>query len=288
MPNPVRRFLVAALAALATAMAGSLAAQRQAGLTPHQAAQRWRAERELQEVAEVERKVMMPMRDGVRLATDVYRPRNGGAKVPTIFVRTPYNFNHWDVQNGVPRDMTQVLAAVKRGYAYVIQNERGHFFSEGHYDILGAPTTDGYDALDWIAPGFEVVQSHLPDWKFKAADTVADGGLHARLIVGRKIPVAEIAASASELTQRLASARVSLRRNGALVEEGAGANVLDSPFHALHHFLVALRQCPGAPELMAGDVVTTGTWTDAWPLQAGDHWTADFSSPLSSLALAVL
>jgi len=151
MPNPVRRFLVAALAALATAMAGSLAAQRQAGLTPDQAAQRWRAERELQEVAEVERKVMMPMRDGVRLATDVYRPRNGGAKVPTIFVRTPYNFNHWDVQNGVPRDMTQVLAAVKRGYAYVIQNERGHFFSEGHYDILGAPTTDGYDALDWIA-----------------------------------------------------------------------------------------------------------------------------------------
>lgn len=153
---------------------------------------------------------------------------------------------------------------------------------------VDASMEDLFDALDWIAPGFEVIQSHLPDWKFKAADTVADGGLHARLIVGRKIPVAEIAASASELTQRLASARVSLRRNGALVEEGAGANVLDSPLHALHHFLVALRQCPGAPELMAGDVVTTGTWTDAWPLQAGDHWTADFSSPLSSLALAVL
>jgi putative CocE/NonD family hydrolase len=39
---------------------------------------------------------------------------------------------------------------VKRGYAYVVQNERGHFFSEGNYDILGAPITDGYDALSWM------------------------------------------------------------------------------------------------------------------------------------------
>jgi predicted acyl esterase len=71
--------------------------------------------------------------------------------VPTIFVRTPYNFNFWDVQNNVPRDMTAALTAVRRGYAYVIQNERGHYFSEGHYDILGAPTTDGYDAMEWIS-----------------------------------------------------------------------------------------------------------------------------------------
>ena len=58
-------------------------------------------------------------------------------------MRTPYNFNFWDVRNGVPRDMTAALTAVKRGYAYVVQNERGHFFSEGNYDILGPPLTDG-------------------------------------------------------------------------------------------------------------------------------------------------
>ena len=58
----------------------------------------------------------------------------------SILVRTPYNFNFWDVRNnGVPRDMTASLDAVKRGYAYVVQNERGHFFSEGNYDILGSP-----------------------------------------------------------------------------------------------------------------------------------------------------
>ena len=70
--------------------------------------------------------------------------------MPVVFSKTPYNFNHWDVRNRVPADMSTPLAAVKRGYAYVVQNERGHFFSEGHYDILGAPMTDGYDAIDWL------------------------------------------------------------------------------------------------------------------------------------------
>jgi len=87
----------------------------------------------------------------VRLATDVYVPKNAGGKVPTILVKTPYNFNFWDVRNGVPADMTNILNTIKRGYAYIGQNERGHFFSEGHYDILGPPATDGYDLMDWIS-----------------------------------------------------------------------------------------------------------------------------------------
>ncbi len=127
-----------------------LSAQPRAPLTPEQIAERWELENELQDLALVERKVMVPMRDGVRLATDVYRPRNAAGKVPIVWVRTPYNFNFWDVRNGAPSDMTAALTAVKRGYAYVVQNERGHFFSEGSYDILGAPITDGYDALAWM------------------------------------------------------------------------------------------------------------------------------------------
>jgi uncharacterized protein len=150
MPSVARPILVGFVSVSVLVTAGVTVVQRGAGLSPDQAAQRWRAEKELQSVAVVERKVMMPMRDGIRLATDVYRPKTAG-HVPTIFVRTPYNFNYWDVQNGVPRDMSQVVAAVKRGYAYVIQNERGHFFSEGNYDILGPPVTDGEDALQWIS-----------------------------------------------------------------------------------------------------------------------------------------
>ncbi len=73
------------------------------------------------------------------------------AKVPIVFVKTPYNFNFWDVRNGVPADMSTIIAAIKRGYAWVGQNERGHFFSEGHYDILGAPITDGYETIDYLS-----------------------------------------------------------------------------------------------------------------------------------------
>ncbi|HSJ16243.1 MAG TPA: CocE/NonD family hydrolase [Longimicrobiales bacterium] len=114
-------------------------------------ARRWQLENELQEIAIVERKLMMPMRDGIRLATDIYRPRDAAGPVPTILSKTPYNFNHWDVRNRAPRDMSRVLSAVRAGYAYVEQNERGHFFSEGNWDILGPPRTDGDDAISWIA-----------------------------------------------------------------------------------------------------------------------------------------
>jgi putative CocE/NonD family hydrolase len=108
-------------------------------------------EKELEEIAIIERKIMVPMRDGKAMATDVYRPKDTSKKVPAIFSRTPYNFNFWDVKESAPRDMSTQLEAVKRGYAYVVMNERGHFFSEGNYDILGAPLTDGDDAISWIS-----------------------------------------------------------------------------------------------------------------------------------------
>ncbi|MCR4373218.1 MAG: CocE/NonD family hydrolase, partial [Acidobacteria bacterium] len=145
--RPARRLLLAFT--LAMAAGAALAAQRGGGLPPDQVAQRLATERELHEIAVVDRKVMMPMRDGVRLATDIYRPKGAG-QVGTIFVRTPYNFNFWDVANGVPGNMAGMITAVKRGYAYVVQNERGHYFSEGHYDILGT-RADGVDAMAWIA-----------------------------------------------------------------------------------------------------------------------------------------
>ena len=135
---------------LASGAAPALVATASAQPTPELVAQRNRVEEALHAVAVVERKVMMPMRDGVRLATDIYRPKDAAGPVPTIFVKTPYNFNYWDVRNGAPRDMSAILAAVRRGYAYVVQNERGHFFSEGVWDILGPPITDGYDAFTWI------------------------------------------------------------------------------------------------------------------------------------------
>jgi len=128
-----------------------------AGAQPRQqrdtvlAARRDSLERELEKVAVIDRKLMVPMRDGAKMQFDVYRPKNSSGPVPAIFVRTPYNMNYWDVSLGAPADMTAQLDAVKRGYAYVGANERGHFFSEGNYDILGPPLTDGTDEIQWIS-----------------------------------------------------------------------------------------------------------------------------------------
>ena len=150
---------------------------------------------------------------------------------------------------------------------------------------LNATLDELFDSIAWVAPGFEVVQSHLPDWKFGAADTVADSGLHARLVVGPRIPVSDLALDANALGDLLAQASVTLYRDRQAVEEGLGSNVLDSPLQALRHFLTALRACPDAPDLQPGDVVTTGTWTDAWPLQPGERWRAHFSLPGFQLAI---
>ena len=90
------------------------------------------------------------MRDGIRLSTNIYRPKTNG-KVPVIFSRTPYNFNSWGDGKERTRTLQSALQMVKKGYAYVVQNERGRYFSEGEWDILGVPLTDGYDAFTWLS-----------------------------------------------------------------------------------------------------------------------------------------
>ncbi len=96
-------------------------------------------------ISEADTMVMVPMRDGVGLATDVYLPKGEGP-FPVIFVKTPYDFNK--IQGS---GLEWAIEAVERGYAYVVQNERGRYYSEGEWEILGRPRTDGYDSLTWLA-----------------------------------------------------------------------------------------------------------------------------------------
>src|SRR5689334_13139841 len=110
----MKRMIVAGV--LCVIAAAALHGQPGAPLTPQAADARRKTEAELQSIATIDRKVMVPMRDGKRMATDIYRPKDASKKYPIIFVRTPYNFNFWDVKNGIPRDMTAELNAVKRGY----------------------------------------------------------------------------------------------------------------------------------------------------------------------------
>ncbi|MGH9853861.1 MAG: CocE/NonD family hydrolase [Blastocatellia bacterium] len=150
MRRKILPVLLLAVAGLAVAIQIA-SGQGRGAVNPELIARRNELEKELQSIAIVERKLMIPMRDGKRMAADVYRPKDTSKKYPTVFVRTPYNFNFWDVRSGAPRDMSSVIDAVKRGYAHITMNERGHFFSEGNYDILGPPLTDGDDALKWIS-----------------------------------------------------------------------------------------------------------------------------------------
>lgn len=126
-------------------------------------------------------------------------------------------------------------------------------------------------AVDWVAHGYEIVHTHFPGWKFSAAQGVADGGLHGRLLVGHAVKLP--AGTAPEaVMDALAGLRLKLYGDGVLKDEGVGANVLDGPVQALLHFVRELRATPDAPALRAGDIITTGTLTDAWPVRAGQTW----------------
>ncbi|HVN02815.1 MAG TPA: CocE/NonD family hydrolase, partial [Bryobacteraceae bacterium] len=86
--------------------------------------------------------VAVPMRDGVRLSANVFRPEASG-RYPTILVRTPYNKG---------RDISpNYVAFVEHGYAVVVQDVRGRYTSEGVFHPLQQEPADGNDTLDWIA-----------------------------------------------------------------------------------------------------------------------------------------
>ena len=101
---------------------------------------------ELSAIADAQTAVLVPMRDGVGLSTNIWRPKGATGPLPTILWKTPYNEH-------VPRGSTARYAVetVRNGYAFIVQNERGRYFSEGNWEILGNPQTDGYDTLSWIA-----------------------------------------------------------------------------------------------------------------------------------------
>ena len=142
------------------------------------------------------------------------------------------------------------------------------------------PLTNDPDAVlasvEWIAPGFEIVQSHFPDWKFAAADCAAAFGLHGALVVGA--PVAVTDANRAALAAALPAFEVTLSRGEAVIDQGVGSNVLDSPALALAHLARLLAAQPQAPKLAAGEIVTTGTITDAWPVAAGEVWSSDYGA----------
>jgi predicted acyl esterase len=92
---------------------------------------------------ENEREQMVAMRDGVKLATNVYLPKKGEGPWPVILNRTPYN-----KEGGLVLSHTRYTHA---DYVYVVQDCRGRFRSEGDYRPFQDDQLDGYDTIQWIA-----------------------------------------------------------------------------------------------------------------------------------------
>jgi 2-oxo-3-hexenedioate decarboxylase len=125
--------------------------------------------------------------------------------------------------------------------------------------------------VGWVAHGVELVQSIFPDWKFVAADTIAAYGLHGALLIGARHPIAPRIA---DWERELSSFEIDLYRNGQLADRGRAANVLDGPVLALRHLVDLLASDTANPSLAAGEIVTTGTLTRAFPVVAGEVWTS--------------
>ncbi|WP_211097380.1 fumarylacetoacetate hydrolase family protein [Herbaspirillum sp. ST 5-3] len=131
------------------------------------------------------------------------------------------------------------------------------------------------ECIEWMAHAFEIVVCPFPGWKFEMVDSIAAFGLHGSLIIGE--PKVLSAASRRNLGNVLAHASLSLSCGDELRSAGFGSDVLGSPLHALWHLHEVLKTQPQFPPLSAGEIITTGTWTDVCPIKPGETWTSAFS-----------
>ncbi|WP_129782386.1 CocE/NonD family hydrolase [Peristeroidobacter soli] len=125
------KFLCAALASLVAMLAFTAPSAAREEVSPYDGS-----------AVIVEHNVMVPMRDGVRLATDVYRPAAEG-KYPVILTRDPYDNGSDD------NSVAEGHAWAKRGYVFLHQDVRGRYDSEGSFYTYSSEVADGYDAQQW-------------------------------------------------------------------------------------------------------------------------------------------
>jgi 2-oxo-3-hexenedioate decarboxylase len=131
------------------------------------------------------------------------------------------------------------------------------------------------DAVAWVAHGFEIVQSVFPGWRFAIPDCIAAAGMHGALVVGPRLAIRSD--ERDRLFNALPAFSITLHRNGEEIDTGKGANVLDGPLSALKHLVEVLGNDDLNPPLRAGELVTTGTLTRAFPVAAGEKWSTTIS-----------
>lgn len=134
----------------------------------------------------------------------------------------------------------------------------------------GADAAGALGAVEWIALGFEIIDSVYPDWKFTPVDFVASYGLHAGLVVGSPSPLSgDVAAD----VEKLAAFTFALKRNGEAIAKGSGRNSLKNPAACLAELAAAMARA-GVP-LSAGGLVSSGTLTEAQLLAVGENYSIE-------------
>jgi 2-keto-4-pentenoate hydratase len=141
-----------------------------------------------------------------------------------------------------------------------------HFFKAPHAD---ATIEQVLSCVDWLAQGYEVVLTPADGKPATALEAIAQGGMHGALLVGQPRKVADLG---SDVVARLSEISLELYCDGELKETGKGATVLSNPLNSVLHLIKGLAQHGRAP-LKAGDTVTTGTLTAAYPISEGQRWT---------------
>jgi len=130
------------------------------------------------------------------------------------------------------------------------------------------------DAIEWYAPSFEIVDCHFANWKFGPADSAADFSFHWRLIVGTPRTIERDAIPS--LVESLAGCRVTLAKEDAVLANGVGANALGHPLTAIAHLAGLLANQSWFEPLEPGEIITTGTLTDAMPIKPGERWSSRY------------
>jgi 2-oxo-3-hexenedioate decarboxylase len=138
--------------------------------------------------------------------------------------------------------------------------------------------------IDWVAHGFEIVQSLFANWKFSAPDTVAAFGLHGASLIGPRRFISED--EHDFWFGAVPAFKIDLLRDDLVADHGLAANVLNGPLSALRHLVELLADDPHNPPLRAGEIVSTGTLTRAFPVEAGETWhTVITGLPLDGITL---
>ncbi len=159
------------------------------------------------------------------------------------------------------------------------------------FGLSGAANPDMDDEaligrIAWVAHGFEIVQSLYPDWKLGVADAIAAAGMHGHFLLGEPHQITP--QNSQDWLRRLTDFELTLACDGKTIDHGVGSNVLGGPLSALRHLAGLLAHDPDNPGLAAGEIVTTGSLTGAFPVSSGQVWCTELNGvPLEGLSIRI-